>query len=348
MKAEPKPQLIYLAFGAETYRTEAVFSIATALKHSATSAPGRAFDIQVFTDDPAPFSRLPVTTKSIAPAWRGPHDYHFRIKHVVLREVLAEHEKALLIDTDTFFKSSPDNLFQRIRPNSLLCNAFGSPLKNFSRPELLAAAKAISPVNDQSRQLNSGVIGLTRGSATVLERSIALMDDLYPAFSDIYTLEELCLAMAASRDLKHEECTDVIHHYWSRKDLFRAKINAWHRKHKDSPLGAEALADIGKVNDRLPKPGQPLRSAQKLLTLLIPREQRQFAREVLYGCYHYDNEFDQACSTVWWDKAVQIPERHPGLKQEQAEIEHWLAHPLLKRLAGRHYPQAVAHLTRGQ
>ena len=344
MKDDQKPQLIYLAFGADTYRTEAVFSIASALKHSAIAAQDRAFDIQVFTDDPAPFSRLPVTTRDIDPAWRGPHNYHFRIKHVVLQEVLAEHEKALLIDTDTFFKSSPDNLFQRIRPNSLLCNAFGNPLKNFWQPELIAAAKARASFNDQSRQLNSGVIGLTRENAAVLERSIALMDDLYPAFPSIFNLEELCLAMT-SQHLEPEECPDLIHHYWSRKDIFRAKIAAWHQKHQNSPLSAAALADIGQINDRLPRPGQPLRSVQKLLTLLIPREQRQFAREVLYGCYRYDNEFDRACSTVWWEKAVQVPERRAGRKPEQAEIERWLTHPVLKLLAGRYYPQVVAHLT---
>lgn len=344
MKDDLKPQLIYLAFGADTYRTEAVFSIASALKHSAISAQDRAFDIQVFTDNPAPFSQLPVTTRDIDPAWRGPHNYHFRIKHVVLQEVLSEHEKALLIDTDTFFKSSPDNLFQRIRPNSLLCNAFGNPLKNFWQPELIAAAKTRTVFNDQSRQLNSGVIGLTRGNAAVLERSIALMDDLYPAFPDIFNLEELCLAMV-SQHLEPEECPDVIHHYWSRKDIFRAKIAAWHRKHQNSPLSAAALADIGKINDRLPRPGQPLRSVQKLLTLLIPREQRQFAREVLYGCCHYANEFDRACSSVWWDKAIQVPERRPGRKPEKAEIERWLTHPVLKLLAGRYYPQVVAHLS---
>ena len=137
MTADQKPQLIYLAFGADIYRTEAVFSIASALKHSAIAAADRAFDIQVFTDNPTPFSGLPVTTRDIDPAWRGPHDYHFRIKHVVLQQVLSEYTVALLIDTDTFFKTSPSSLFERIPANGLLCNTIGVSLQDLGLQELL-------------------------------------------------------------------------------------------------------------------------------------------------------------------------------------------------------------------
>lgn len=53
---------------------------------------------------------------------------------------------------------------------------------------------------------------------------------------EAYTLEEFCLAVAAYRNLELAECTDVIHHYWSRKAQFRAKIQAWLRKHEHDPL----------------------------------------------------------------------------------------------------------------
>jgi len=31
------------------------------------------------------------------------------------------------------------------------------------------------------------------------------------------------------------ECPDLIHHYWSRKQLFRAKVKAWIAKHAAAP-----------------------------------------------------------------------------------------------------------------
>jgi predicted oxidoreductase len=50
--------------------------------------------------------------------------------------------------------------------------------------------------------------------------------------------------VAAYRKLEVAECTDVIHHYWSRKAQFRAKIQAWLRKHGHDPLSQAALADV--------------------------------------------------------------------------------------------------------
>lgn len=98
------------------------------------------------------------------------------------------------------------------------------------------------------------MIGLTAEDASTLDSSIAMMDEFYPLAREAYTLEEFCLAVAAYRQLELAECTDVIHHYWSRKAQFRAKIQAWLRKHDHDPLGQAALADVKLVNDQLPRP----------------------------------------------------------------------------------------------
>jgi len=45
--------------------------------------------------------------------------------HRLTQKVLEEAEVALLIDTDTFFHCSPLELFRRVQPGTLLCNAFG-------------------------------------------------------------------------------------------------------------------------------------------------------------------------------------------------------------------------------
>lgn len=69
--------------------------------------------------------------------------------------------------------------------------------------------------------------------------------------------------MVAYRTLELNACTDVIHHYWSRKAQFRAKIQAWLRKHADAPLSEAALADVARVNDQLPRPRRCNASATK-------------------------------------------------------------------------------------
>ena len=340
------PQLVYLAFGADIYQREAVFSIASALAHSDYCVSDHTFAIQVFTDNPKFYARLPVTTHAIAPTWDGPHRYHFRIKHAALLNVLSEYQKAVLIDTDTFFRVSPDLLFERVTDGSLLCNAIGAPLGE-SPPLPKQSVSYLSKtglLQPNLRQTNSGVIGLTTADKGTLEHSIKLMDDMRPLAPQLYTLEELSLALAAHGKLKLNDCTDLIHHYWSRKAQFRAKIQAWHSKHHNEPLSKAAMADVLLVNDRLPRPSQPYRGWQKAVTALIDKERRQFIRELLYGCHEHSNEFDQACAVAWWDKAlVNLEER----QEQPLSSEHmtlWLKDPLLKLLAGSHYDTMQAHL----
>jgi len=339
-------QLIYLAFGAATYQREALFSMVSALTHAARCKHTEPFHIRVFTDTPSFFEKLPVSTCLIDPSWAGPHGYHFRIKHAVLKEVLQNCEKAILIDTDTFFRESPSALFRRVLPGKLLCNAIGRPLSeapDLPRAVLARLEQANLPFASL-RQTNSGVIGLTRDDQNLLEQSIAWMDELRPLAPELYTLEELCLALAAHDSLELNSCTDVIHHYWSRKGQFRAKIDAWVTKHHTYPLSEEAMHDAVLLNDRLPRPTQPYRGWQKLVTRLVPSERRQFFRELLYGCHAYPNEFDRACASVWWDKAVINAQERLGRPLTPNELRAWLHDPLLKMLAGNHYSALHSHI----
>nr|WP_288500768.1 hypothetical protein [uncultured Pseudomonas sp.] len=339
-------QLVYLAFGAPIYQREAFFSIASALAHASRCKFTQPFKIRVFTDAPEVFAKLPVDTNPIDPAWAGPHNYHFRIKHAALKEALQTCEKAVLIDTDTFFRRSPGSLFDRVEGGTLLCNAISPPLT--CDTPFPGAAKAplvkANPLPANLRQTNSGVIGLVQSDQALLERSIALMDELRPIAPALYTLEELCLALAAHGNMELNACTDVIHHYWSRKSQFRAKIEAWLAKHHQAPLSEMAVHDTLKINDRLPRPSQPYRSWQKLLTNLAKPDRRQFFRELLYGCHTYTNEFDQACAAAWWGKALVNAKERNGASLPADELRAWLESPILKILAGKHYPAMHSHI----
>ncbi|WP_252088469.1 hypothetical protein [Pseudomonas sp. MWU13-3659] len=346
------PQLVYLAFGAATYHQEACFSIVSALAHL---QPGETMDFQVYTDDPAPYGKLPVTLhlldEATRNAWNQPHGYHFRSKHVLLRQVLEHHPLAVLIDTDTFFRTSPVQLFRRVAPGSLLCNAivgrYGEHPECLLYKHLLSTLEARDLADRQMPLLNSGVIGLAKEDASILDHSIAMMDEFYLLAQKAYILEEFCLAVAAYRTLQVNTCTDVIHHYWSRKAQFRAKIQAWLRKHGDAPLSAAALADVRLVNDQLPRPPRLQRLGYKALSLTLPHSQRQFARELLYGCYPYENEFDRACASAWWDKALEnLRQRHGQL--DAAQLRQCLRQPGLRLALGKHRQAIETHLLQQQ
>ncbi|NIF25463.1 hypothetical protein F3J44_03600 [Pantoea sp. Tr-811] len=347
-----RPQLVYLAFGPATYHQEACFSIVSALAHLGNlHAP--AIDIQVYTDTAEPYARLPVTVhlldEATRTAWNAPHGYHFRSKHVLLRQVLRDCPQAVLIDTDTFFRHSPLQLFQRVKPGTLLCNAvggrYGEDQKCLLYKNLLGILAERGLADCKMPLVNSGVIGLCAENAEVLDRSIAMMDEFHPLARSAYTLEEFCLAVAAYRHLALAGCTDVIHHYWSRKAQFRAKIQAWLRKHGDDPLGEAALADVLLVNDQLPRPPAWQRLGYRALSLTLPSRERQFVRELLYGCYPYPNEFDRACAPAWWDKALEnLNHRHGQMAPE--ELRQCLRHPSLRLSLGERRKDIEAHLLR--
>ncbi|AMB84038.1 hypothetical protein AWM79_01460 [Pseudomonas agarici] len=348
-----RPQLVYLVFGAETYHQEAVFSIASALA-CLRETPGAEVDIRVFSDNPKPYRHLPVRIDALAEVtrkrWCGPHGYHFRTKHVALRAVLEECEQALLIDTDTFFRRSPIELFRRVEPGTLLCNAFYTTYgANKKLPLYTALSERLRSRNladDQMMTLNSGVIGLTRQDVGVLDRSIALMDELFPFAQGAYTLEEFCLSVAAYRTVNVKECPDLIHHYWGRKQLFRAKVKAWIHKHAGNPVSDQALADTRKVTDRLPRPPRGRRLLNKLTTRILPKHQRQFFREILYGCHEHANEFDQACGTVWWEKARQSLEERLGKTLSDEELTQWFDRTTVHLLLGNRRQTICQHLLR--
>ncbi|MDO7896364.1 hypothetical protein [Pseudomonas citrulli] len=345
------PQLIYLVYGAETYHQEALFSIASALA-GLRKTPGEALDIQVFTDDPAPYEGLPVRLRLLdeetRKAWIEPHGYHFRAKHVVMRKVLEEAELALLIDTDTFFHCSPLELFRRIQPGTLLCNAvnlaYGANKDSLLYLTLADLLRQRQLAEDSMPLLNSGVIGLNYTEAWVLDRSIALMDELYPLAKGAYTLEEFCLAVAVYRSVELRECPDLIHHYWSRKQLFRAKTKAWLDKHRAAPTCQQALDETAQVTTVLPRPPAFQRQAYKFITLALPGHKRQFMREILYGCYRHTNPFDQACAPVWWEKALENVEGRLNKPLEDHELKRWLNHPLIRLVLGERREVIYEHL----
>ncbi|MBV4453166.1 MULTISPECIES: hypothetical protein [Pseudomonas] len=347
----PRPQLVYLVFGAETYHQEAVFSIASALTHLG-GAQDLPLDIQVFSDNPAPYLGLPVQVHALDDAtrqrWSEPHGYHFRTKHVLLRQVLETAEHALLIDTDTFFHDSPMALFERVAPGSLLCNAFHAKYGDNRESVLyVTLAKHLADkglADDTMWLLNSGVMGLARQDAYLLDQSIELMDELFPMANGAYTLEEFCLSVAAYRKVNVRQCPDLIHHYWSRKQLFRAKVKAWIAKHAGDPISAQALADTRKVSAHLPRPPRPQRLMYKLITLALPKRQQQFIREILYGCYEHENEFDQACGPVWWDKARQNQEERQQCPVDAHQLEHWFANPVVRMILGERRTAIYEHL----
>lgn len=311
-------QLIYIAFGDETYQTEAFFSIASAIARN-LETPEFFFDINVYTDNPDFYKNLPVQTHPINKDWYGEINYHFRLKPAVVYENADKHKKTILIDTDTFFKKSPKYLFDKVTENNLLCNS----KKNMSKDSISSETQTVIKQHDLLKEnfihLNSGVIGINSKTKYILEDTINIIDSLHPQLPNLYTLEEFALALAVSqKNIELVECTELIHHYWSRKEIFRKKVQHWYSKHKDMPCSQSALNDTFKVTDKIPKPPTITRLSNKLFTLTVEKKYRQFIIELLNAAYKHENEFDNAASSVWVEKSVEnLKEKNPSINEKE-------------------------------
>lgn len=319
-----KKKIIYLTTGKETYHIEACYSISSAIKF--LNNQRNEIEIIVHTDQVTPYQKLPITIKSISPSllrnWKGPFDYIFRAKHACLLSELDDADQCILIDSDTFFCRSPLTLFERISNDSLLCNAlqatFGENKEDYTYKCLANLLQSTGLAPDEMRRLNSGVIGLTSPRKIILKKSLHLMDELFEKAPLSYNIEEFALAVLANAEkLKINTCTDIIRHYWSRKNIIRAKVIEWHKRHKDAPLSAEAFRDMQFINAAPPKPPTIARLANKAKTVFVPKEYRQFAIELLNGCYDYPNEFEKACKFAWWETALKNALEKSSLNKKQ-------------------------------
>lgn len=311
-------QLIYIAFGDETYQTEAFFSIASAIARN-LDTPEFAFDINVYTDNPEFYKNLPVQVHPINKDWYGEINYHFRLKPAVVYENADKYKKTILIDTDTFFKKSPKYLFDKITEKNLLCNSKHPGIENSLDTKVKEVISRENLLKENFIYLNSGVIGIYKDSKHILKKTIKIIDKLYPELSFYYTLEELSLALSVSlENIETVDCIEDIHHYWSRKAIFRKKAETWYIKHKGTPISNHALSDTLKVTDKIPKPPVFARLINKTLALSVQKKYRHFLIELFNATHNYDNEFDKAASTVWIVKSVEnLKERSPNTSEEE-------------------------------
>lgn len=172
------------------------------------------------------------------------------------------------------------------------------------------------------------------------------MDEFYTKAPLSYNLEEFALAVIAdAEDMELLTCTDLIKHYWSRKRLVRAKITAWYKKHKEDTLSASAFNDMSLISTTTPKPPTIMRLFKKTKALIIPKIQRQFAIELMNGCYEYSNEFDKACKFAWWETALKNLIEKSGLDKKQ--ILKILQTRSFKLALGKNHCVAIANYLEG-
>ncbi len=247
--------LVYYMFSPGIYSDEITFSLLSAFRYLEPSRSDYRFII--YSPPGVEFPNLRAEVIRYDPRqlaeWSGPRNFQWRIKLKTMEDVLRRfNEPAVLIDGDTYFQKSPDRLFDRIRPgHSLLhiCEGRVCDLEDEIHHDLtrLLTEKNITDpftgvrIASTTMMWNSGVMGLHPADTHIVEKSLALTDQIV-AEDPIYTSEQFASSYLLEKYTRLHAGDDVVYHFWSKmyRRPFRPKLTELVRRTEGMPEGDRA------------------------------------------------------------------------------------------------------------
>lgn len=158
--------------------------------------------------------------------WAGPHNFRWRIKVKTLQDALQRYgESTVLIDGDTYFRKSPERLFDRIRPGHAIlhmregrvCDLEDKAHQDLSRVlsnATIGDRTTGNPIRATNAMWNAGVVGLHPSDAHLMENIVDLTDRII-AEEPIITAEQFAFSYCLATQTKLRPCDDVVYHYWN-------------------------------------------------------------------------------------------------------------------------------------
>jgi hypothetical protein len=242
-----KNYLVYIAFGSDDFRNEALCSV---LSYLLVRKPDEDTTVLIYTDNANHFQQLaeataPIIYEEVEPTqwqqWRGEIDFVHRIKvEVLLHAVQKYGGNTLFLDSDTFFLQSPTPIFDALAAGQHFMHKYESTLSTSSGlHRTLYDILRQQPPTDWTSHLattkmyNAGAIGLGATDIPLLERVLALTDSLYRIHSS-HVMEQLSFSMCLAQTGLVQEVAPYVLHYWHMKDT-RPVLAAFFAQHAGQP-----------------------------------------------------------------------------------------------------------------
>ena len=210
---------IYVLYGDnEAFYAEAAYSIGT-LRRQLNPADSR---VMVFTDHPEKIRSWPVTCVSIAGQlgeMHGMFGFHHRAKLCCILQCLETHPgNTIFLDSDTFFKKSPDGLKARLKDGCVLLHHRESMTPDelpFKDLQLRLPDGSDYRYGPESCMFNSGVIGLRQADVEIVKNALLICDAQLQRAGKSHICEQLAISEACRiSGRKILETDDVIAHYY--------------------------------------------------------------------------------------------------------------------------------------
>ncbi|MFB9865283.1 hypothetical protein [Rufibacter immobilis] len=167
--------------------------------------------------------------------WRGELDFVHRVKIMVLRDFIQQHEGTVLyLDTDTVITGSLDHIFSLLEDGkSYVMHENEGPISSrknsiFKKVDtfLRNTSTGISPDTPMN---NAGVLGFRSSDKQMLDDVLATTDRLYQLYQK-HIIEQLAFSFHMNKLAQKPvyTATQEIFHYWDFKE-FRGVLNVFFR-----------------------------------------------------------------------------------------------------------------------
>ena len=301
MPTQPSCQLVYLVYGnSPEYRLEAKFSMLTALR---TKACPR---ILLYTDKPEEYTGWPVSVIALDDStlgnWTGAAGYIHRRKACAFADALNHAETSIFIDTDTFFQRPAAELASLMAKSDWIVDKIEARFGDWSNHPLYQKTsshlRSNYRVTDDLLMINSGILGMPQHARALMDDAITVIDELYPLAPKIHIIEQFAASIAARNLKQPNEARNIVFHYYSEKEYWRAIIRRFFEKH-----GEEYHKDLPEASREVPttrpKPHWWHRLSFKTRSLVLRKSERRFARLAYYALHMPDTCYAQACNVEY-------------------------------------------------
>jgi hypothetical protein len=176
-----------------------------------------------------------VTADELA-LWEGSDGYTHRRKTSVIQDALKTlGGRIAFIDSDTWFRRSPNLLFDRIGPGRTCLHLREVALRKGAKGLLddFLKSREFFDVSGQRRSFakkiytwNSGVVGIDETDVALMQDILFFIDDVWTDFKEVADIEQFATSHVFCANTDVSEVSDIVFHYWPRyiRDPFRDRL----------------------------------------------------------------------------------------------------------------------------
>lgn len=271
-------KLVYQAYGRQDIIEQVLFSVVTLKSQWPAEKPFPR--VAIYSDQPEKVEQFFLGWKDIliepisAPMireWRGQIDFVHRVKLKVLEHASLNLDSALIyLDGDTYFAKDPSALFDKISATTSLMHIqearldrapdpLTKKIARFCRKNSFLAQGSMVQIPPQTEMWNAGVIGISPENFSVLERAVALTDEMYARYQK-HVMEQLAVSFVLQERTTLIPCHLEVIHYWAAKLDFDQAIHTFLTA---NPTADQALASLPSFPWPSPIKAKPKKSILK-------------------------------------------------------------------------------------